>query len=214
MYPIMLQRLFLTCGFGWGVRISGFICLALCAVACCTVSSRLRRARASAPWFDMRHLRDEQFVLLTVGSVFISLGKVIASITWQHRAHIAPTGLFIPNFYIVSYAIDRGVSPDTAFYVLAVLNAGGILGRIAPAMLSDAAGRFNILVPAAALTGLCTLLGWTLARGLPGILLYAALYGFCSGAFNALILPCIAQVSRITEIGARIGLLYSVLSFP
>ncbi|EKM49893.1 uncharacterized protein PHACADRAFT_265647 [Phanerochaete carnosa HHB-10118-sp] len=197
VYPTILQRLFIICGYGWGVRIAGFICLLLCAIACCTVSSRLERNKTSSPWFDTKHLRDTRFVLLVIGSMFVSLG------------------LFIPNFYIVSYAVDHGVSTNTAFYVLAVLNGGGILGRIVPAWLSDALGRFNVLVPAAACAGLVTLVGWPFAgHGLGGIMGYAAAYGFFSGAFNALIVPCIAQISDIKQIGTRIGMLYSILSFP
>ena len=106
------------------------------------------------------------------------------------------------------------MSPDTAFYVLDVLNAGGILGRIAPAYLSDAFGRFNVLIPSAFLAGLSTLVLWTFAKSLVAVMMYAAVYGFFSGAFNALIIPCIGQISHISEIGVRMGLLYSVLSFP
>ena len=122
--------------------------------------------------------------------------------------------MFIPNFYIVSYAVDHGVSADMAFYVLAVLNAGGVVGRIAPACLSDALGRFNILVPASVGAGLATLVVWPFARREGGIMAYAVLYGFFSGAFNALVVPCIAQILDIKQIGVRIGMLYSILAFP
>ena len=74
VYPIMLRRLFLVCGFEWGIRISGFICLALCSVACCTVTSRLHRIESTAPWFQMKHFRDLKFMLLVIGSAFVSLG--------------------------------------------------------------------------------------------------------------------------------------------
>lgn len=210
----MLQRLFITCGFGWGVRISGFVCLALCSIACCTVSSRLERSSAPGPWFDTKHFRDVNFMLLTIGSAFISLGMYICHAYGGYCGLTPPLGLFIPNFYIVSYAVDHGVSANTAFYVLAVLNAGGIFGRIVPACLSDALGRFNIFVPAAACAGLVTLLFWPFAKSLVAVMLYAAVYGFFSGAFNALVVPCIAQISDIKEIGMRIGILYSILSFP
>ncbi len=123
-------------------------------------------------------------------------------------------GLFIPNFYIVSYSTAHGISPSLAFSVLAVLYGGGTLGRIAPPYLSDAVGRFNILVPSAFLAGLCTLVFWFFAQNTIEIMFYAAIFGFFSGAFNALVIPCIAQISEITEIGVRIGMLYSIISFP
>ena len=123
-------------------------------------------------------------------------------------------GLFIPNFYIVSYSTAHHISPSLAFSVLAVLNGGGILGRIAPPYLSDVFGRFNILAPSAFFAGLCTLVFWFFAQNTIEIMFYAAIFGFFSGAFNALIIPCIAQISEITEIGVRIGMLYSIISFP
>ena len=123
-------------------------------------------------------------------------------------------GLFTPFCYLVSYATDAGISPNTAFYVLAVLNAASVLGRIAPAHVADAFGRFALLVPCAFCAGLSTLLLWPAAHALAPLVLYAALYGLFSGAFNALIVPCIAQISDIREIGMRIGLLYSIISFP
>lgn len=124
------------------------------------------------------------------------------------------TGLFTPFCFIVSYATDHNVDPTTAFYVLALLNLASVLGRIAPAHFADAFGRFTLLVPCAFLAGLSTLLLWSTAHTLPQLLVYAAMYGLFSGAFNALIVPCIAQISDIREIGMRIGLLYSIISFP
>lgn len=71
-----------------------------------------------------------------------------------------------------------------------------------------------MLAPSAFFAGLCTLVFWFFARNTLEIMLYAAIFGFFSGAFNALIIPCIAQISDITEIGVRIGMLYSIISFP
>ncbi|EMD39496.1 hypothetical protein CERSUDRAFT_111804 [Gelatoporia subvermispora B] len=194
VYPIMLDRLFVQVGFDWAVRISGFIALVLCSVACATVSNRL--PRVPAPYFEMKLIKDATFLLLVAGSIFISLG------------------LFIPFFYIVEYSTSHGVNPTVAFYVLSVMNAGGIFGRLAPPMLSDSFGRFNLIVPCAFLSGLSILVVWIFADNLPTILIFAILYGFFSGAFNSLIMPCVAQISSIRTIGTRVGVLYSIISFP
>ncbi|CCL99770.1 uncharacterized protein FIBRA_01792 [Fibroporia radiculosa] len=196
VYPIMLRRLFLQVGFGWAVRISGFVCLALCLVALATVTSRIPAGRRVRPWFNSGMFYDARFVLTVVASIFISFG------------------LFIPNFYIVDYAIAQSVSPTTAFYVLAIMNAGSVPGRLAPPFLSDAFGRFNLIVPCAFLAGLLALVLWTSARSLATIILFSVLFGFFSGGFNALIVSCIAQISDVEEVGTRVGMLYTIISFP
>jgi MFS family permease len=123
-------------------------------------------------------------------------------------------GLFIPFFYIVDYAHDLAIPARMTFIVLAVMNAGGVIGRIAPAYLSDTLGRFNLLAPAAFLSGVLCVLFWMFARALVPLMLFAAAYGFTSGAFISVITPCVAQISDIRQIGSRIGILYSIISFP
>ncbi|OCH87180.1 MFS general substrate transporter [Obba rivulosa] len=198
IYPIALQYLLKRLGFAWAVRISGIACVGLCAVALATVTSRFSPgvARKPSPWFDREMMKDNRFIFMVIGSCFIALG------------------LFIPFFYIVSYGTDNGISTETSFYVLAVLNAGSVAGRIALPRMADSVGRFALLIPCAFFAGLSSLVFWTFARSLTSLMIYAALYGFFSGAFNALIIPCIAQISDVREIGARIGLLYSIISFP
>ncbi|KAI1789946.1 hypothetical protein LXA43DRAFT_1018579 [Ganoderma leucocontextum] len=43
-------------------------------------------------------------------------------------------------------------------------------------------------------------------------MLFAAVYDFFSGAINALIISCVAQISELREIGTRVGVLYSMIS--
>lgn len=101
-----------------------------------------------------------------------------------------------------------------SFVVLAVMNAGGIFGRIAPAYLSDIIGRFNLLAPSAFMSGLLSLVLWLFAKDLVSLMFFSATYGFFSGAFISVVTPCVAQISDIREIGSRIGILYSIISFP
>lgn len=44
--------------------------------------------------------------------------------------------------------------------------------------------------------------------------MFAGVYGFCSGAFISVIAPCVAQISETREMGMRIGMLYTITSFP
>ncbi|KAF7422249.1 hypothetical protein PC9H_010405 [Pleurotus ostreatus] len=196
VYPILLRQLFDKVGFGWAVRIAGFIGAACCVVAVLTVNSRVPPTRPKATAFNFAGFNDLQFILLTAGGCFVALG------------------LFIPFFYLAEFAHAIGISTHLSFYVLAVLNGGGVLGRIAPAYLSDALGRFNLLAPSAFLAGLSCVSIWLFTHEIIALMFFAAVYGFFSGAFISLITPCVAQISEMNEIGTRIGTLYTVISFP
>ncbi|KIM36537.1 hypothetical protein M413DRAFT_78073 [Hebeloma cylindrosporum] len=195
VYPIIFQRLFEHIGFAWGVRISGLASGVACIAATMMVTS-LSRQKKPGPYFDVKTITDLRFALLAAGSCFVALG------------------LFVPFFYIVEYAGHLSLPNHMSFYVLAVMNAGGVLGRIAPAYISDNIGRFNLLVPSAFLAGLSCVVVWLFAKSLGSVMLFSSLYGFFSGAFISLVTPCVAQISDIGQIGTRIGMLYSIISFP
>ena len=101
-----------------------------------------------------------------------------------------------------------------SFYTLAVMNAGGVLGRIAPAYLSDKIGRFNLLIPSAFFSGLSCLVFWFFAKSLVSVMLFSVVYGFFSGSFVSVVNPCVAQISEMSQMGTRMGVLYSIFSFP
>lgn len=195
IYPIMLRQLFLRIDYAWAVRASTLISVACCVVALVTVKKE--GCKKCSGWLDVKMFKDTCFMLLAIGSFFVCLG------------------IFTPFFYIVSYVEDRAlVSQNTAFYVLSVMNAGGVFGRIVPAILSDKIGRFNLLIPTSFLAGLSCLVFWMLAKTMIAVMGFAAVYGFLSGAFISVITPCVAQISDINEIGSRIGALYTLISVP
>ncbi|KAF7298579.1 Monocarboxylate permease-like protein [Mycena indigotica] len=183
-------------GFAWGVRIlvSGLVsaCGVLCCIALMTVT------RYTPPRSKQFHVDGLPYRRGAAGSALVALG------------------LFIPFIFIVDYAHPiESIPAHTDFLVLEILNAGRVIGRVAPACLSDVIRRFNILGPAAFLCGLlCLVMGLFAGSSLALLLVFAASYGFASGTFISLITPCVAQISEMRQIGCRIGLLYSAISVP
>ncbi|KAF5343790.1 hypothetical protein D9757_014116 [Collybiopsis confluens] len=196
VFPIMLQNLFVNVGFDWATRISGILCGVLCGISVLLVTSTRPTGQTPQEFTGFKFLKDSTFMLLAMGGSLVALG------------------CFIPYFYIVNYAQSLGISPHMAFIVLALMNAGGIFGRIVPAILSDSIGRFNLLAPCSFIAGLLVLVCWTFADNLPTLIVFSVLYGFFSGSFIAVVTPCVAQISDMQEIGSRIGLMYSIISFP
>ena len=117
---------------------------------------------------------------------------------------------------------DGAGSPEDRLstYILAIMNVGGLVGRIAPAVLSDSVGRFNTLFPCALFSGISCIVFWLPASFVSAQggrialeVTFALSFGFFSGGFIALINACIVEISKMEEVGSRIGLFYCLTSF-
>ncbi|KAA1472291.1 MFS general substrate transporter [Dentipellis sp. KUC8613] len=234
VFPIIFPRLFALVGFAWAVRIVGFISLACCALTLPMVtrhpSAIGARRRSGMGWVDVGAVKDVRFVLLAVGCAFVCFGlfipyffitsytQAIARVQHHDLPHPPGSGSFSTS--------------------LAILNAASVLGRTLPPLIADRIGPYNTLVPSVTLAGLFCVALWLpagpgtmhardvldalVARSLEGttgtparlVIAFAALYGFASGAAIAMITPCVARISDVRRIGARVGMLYTVVSIP
>lgn len=50
---------------------------------------------------------------------------------------LAFMAFFIPFFYAQTYALNIGMNEDLAFYLLSIMNAAGMVGRLLPNALAD-----------------------------------------------------------------------------
>ncbi|KAL2835830.1 major facilitator superfamily domain-containing protein [Aspergillus pseudoustus] len=173
-------------GFGWGVRAVGFAILGLLAVACALVKERLppRRGKLFLP----RAFLQPSFTTLTA-AIFFSF--------W---------GMWIPYFFIVSFAIEKvHMSGDLAFYTLSITNGASLFGRIIPGFLADRFGRLRMLVCVYA-TNAIVLLCWLRVSSSAGLLVWVAFFGFTSGAIISLYPASVAQVTPSPQqIGTYMG---------
>ncbi|KAL4789487.1 major facilitator superfamily domain-containing protein [Aspergillus venezuelensis] len=161
--PIALNRMLTKTdlGFGWSVRIEGFLILAVLLVSCPPIRARVPP-------------RKSNFLL---PSAFKDLGYTTLVI----GAFLTFLGMYPPLFYLPSYGIAQGMSQTLAFYLSAILNAASFPGRIVPALLSDRFGKLNTFAGAGITTGILTLC-WQRIEGNAGVIVFSALFGFFSGA--------------------------------
>lgn len=104
------------------------------------------------------------------------------------------TGLLI-KFYITPYAMQWGVSLNMAFYLSSILNAGAFFGCYIFGVAADRGlGTFNAFT-AVAFGCAVTAFGWIGARNNTGIIVWTIIYGFLSGAVQALFSPCISHLA-------------------
>ncbi|KAH7025091.1 riboflavin transporter MCH5 [Microdochium trichocladiopsis] len=192
--PIILTQLIPRIGFGWAMRVVGFLCLCLCVTACVLVSSRLKPKPEPLLLKDYTApFKERTSALLFVGC-FLFFG-----------------GMFVPQNYIVVQARQAGVSENFVAYLISIWSASSIPGRIIPGLLADRMGRFNLTTLWLLASGVLTLALWLPGvHSTPALVAYAVLFGFVSGSIFNLAPACVAQVSKIREVGTRTGIAFGL----
>ena len=196
IYPIMFHRLQPIIGFGWATRVISFISLALLLVAVAVMKSRLP-PKPGRSLFQPSAFKNIHFTLVSFG---LSVGFI---------------GLYVPMFYIQTYALARQITSDTdyAFYLLSILNAGSFFGRILPNFLADKIGALNMLVPCTIAAGILCL-GWIAITNVAGITVFAVLYGFFAGAYVSLVPPVIVDLTpEMSVVGTWMGMCLFISAF-
>ncbi|KAI4861671.1 MFS general substrate transporter [Hypoxylon rubiginosum] len=189
--PIMMNHLIPQIGFPWTMRVIGFMFLALCGFACATVKSRLPPRRKPFNFLDYtRPLKEPAFVCIVFAGFFFF---------W---------GMFLPFNYIELQATDQGIDASIVPYLLPIINAVSIPGRIMPGFLGDRFGRFNVMIFISGLSGVITLALWVPGKSTATTVVYGAVFGFASGGFISLLPAVIAQISDLREIGTRTGIAF------
>ena len=163
VFPVVLSQLLngSDIGFGWSVRICGFIMLPVLTFSCVAIRARL--PPRSSNFFLLSAFKDPIYDLIIASSFFLFVG------------------MFIPLFYIPTYGVYRGMNPKLASNLSAILNSASILGRIIPGILGDKLGRINALFAAGIATAILIFV-WIKAVSAAGIIVFSVFIGFTSGA--------------------------------
>lgn len=194
IYPIVFRQLYPRIGFPWATRVLGFISLfaGLISVAVMKVRIMPKQKRALLELAAFKEIPYASFcIALFFGFI----------------------GFFGPIYYLQPYAINTGITDENlGFYLLPILNAASIAGRILPNFVTDKAGPLNILIPAALISGLLGVV-WIGIKNLPGMIIFAILYGFFSGGFVSLApVAIISLTPDIRTLGTRMGQSFFVSS--
>jgi MFS family permease len=160
--PIALSKMLnsSSLGFGWSVRVIGFLIMPFMAFACVTIKARLP-SRTTAFWIPSAY-KEVKFVLLIIALFFMFIG------------------MFTPLFFIPTYAVSRGMDPTLAGYLLAIVNAASTFGRIIPGVLADKYGRLNIFTLGGIVTGI-VIFCMNAATTNAALIVYSVVFGFVSG---------------------------------
>lgn len=195
LYPIIFHRLEPRLGFGWATRVIGFIMFGTQLWVLSVMRLRALPSTGPRKLFDASALREPPFVALSIAVFFGFIG------------------VYVPFYYIQQYAITKGIfERSTAFYLLPILNAASIFGRIIPNFLADKVGPMNILTPFGLIAAVIAF-SWMAVTTKSGLICIAVFYGFFSGTFVSLPPSCIIAVTpHLGVLGTRMGMVFAFCS--
>jgi MFS family permease len=195
--PIALRHLIPTVGFPWSLRILAFISLSTLLVSNLLIRPRLpprRMSKGSAPFVEYPALRQADFALYVLGQF------------------VTYFGFFGFYNYIESWAKAKSTRLDPhgfpLEYLLPLLNAASILGRLIPCFVADYTGPFNVAAPSLFMASLLVYV-WIRVHTIGPLLAITILYGFFSGAVIATPPALVASMTQdMTSFGGRMGVMF------
>ncbi|EME38853.1 hypothetical protein DOTSEDRAFT_92146 [Dothistroma septosporum NZE10] len=194
IYTIVFHRLIDVhhLAFGWATRILGFVALGTLIVPCLCIKQR------AIPVVPRKHIIDFNGFKELPFSLF-SLASFVGFI-----------GLYIPFFYISTFSAAKAGLDDTmAFYMLPILSAGSVAGRIVPGFVADYLGPLNVLsfcTVVAGLLGFCWI-AIPVHASVGGLVVWSLLYGCFSGAFVSLQPSTVVSITDdLSTVGGRLGM--------
>jgi len=195
VYPVLVTHLLPQIGFGWTVRILGFLNMACLSLVLVFMRPRLP-PRKSGPLIEFAAFKEPAYALF-VTALFFAI--------WS---------LYFTSYFIVSYGRDvLGLSYSHSVTLLIVLNGIGIPARIVAGHVADQYfGPLNTFIPivlANAILAYC----WLAVSDVGSLYAFACFYGLINAAWQSLLPTTIASLTPdLRKTGTRLGMAFSVIS--
>lgn len=176
IFPLIIQSATPKVGFGWAVRIVGFICLLLLAVSNWLIRGRPEfiaspepsqavtpstpSTSSDSPTPDGEKINSSRWRSFLPFDSKKKKGRPSRGVTIDLGAFRDPRftlttlgvfliewGVFVPITYLISYSLNDLHLPSAFSYqMLAIMNTGSVFGRWLPGIIADKVGRFNTMV--------------------------------------------------------------------
>ncbi|KAJ5203843.1 uncharacterized protein N7498_004722 [Penicillium cinerascens] len=216
LFPLMIQALLPQVGWGWSIRILGFVLLVLCAISVAFCRSRVPpRKGTETTWRDT--LPDPKIFLDGTGA----MAGTTAGVLLTDLAYFIPI-TYTPIYYIDRQHLSQGAaltgSSAFAYQLLAILNAASCVGRYVAGDMADRFGRYNTMIVSLFFCTVSVLCFWLPDIVTPNLdnsallVVFILIFGFCSGSNVSLTPICLGQLCETQEYGRYYATCFTVVS--
>ncbi|KAJ4344708.1 uncharacterized protein N0V89_012452 [Didymosphaeria variabile] len=215
IYPTVVRQLLPQVGFGWTVRVLGFINVACLSIVIALSKPRLP-PRKSGPLWDPDSFRDVPYILFVLGVCFLMPAIYFVFYYVSTASDLVQLEYIrLTHTQVASFARDELGMPYTqSLNLVIILNGVGLPFRILPGFVCDHyLGPLNMF-------SLCTffatviLFCWLGVNSISTYYTFIAFYGIFAAAFQSLFSTAIMSLSHdITKTGTRLGMAMTVIGF-
>ncbi|KAJ4346291.1 hypothetical protein N0V95_005501 [Ascochyta clinopodiicola] len=196
LYPLVVRQLLGKVGFGWTVRVLGFMNVASLAFCIAFMRPRLP-PRKTGPLVDWAAFKDAPYCLQVLGTCFL----------------MPP--VYCVYYFVASFARDKlGMQYTESLNLVIIVNGVGLPARILPGFVADRfIGVLNMQVIALCFN-IIMLWVWLSVDSIASLYVWVVFYGIAAGAFQSLFPSVIGAYSPdITKTGTRLGMAFTVIGF-
>ena len=190
VYPIIFNRLLAKKGFGWATRTIGFCMLGFSLVPVLGLRQRVRSS-GRRQLIRFAELKDIPFQLLNLGAFFGFIGVYVVF-------------FYIQVFADTAEASSSERSIETS-YLIAILNAGGVLGRFLPNTITDKVGYLNMQTACGLATTIVAFC-WIRIHTATGVFAFAPIFAFFAGGFSTFGPTVVSLTEKLDVLGTRMGI--------
>ncbi|KAF9584742.1 hypothetical protein BGW38_005326 [Lunasporangiospora selenospora] len=158
-----------------------------------SIDKSREQAAAKRPSFfqSIRIFKDPQFLSLTLAELAASIGYLI------------------PLYYMQTYAIFIGLTPEKGALILGISNGAAFVGRIVLGLIADRVSNTRTLMFCVWMTAFSVTVLWSIAKSFGTLLLMGITFNMFAGAYVSLVPVAVAESFGTKEIASMIGLMYA-----
>lgn len=197
LYPLMFQRLQRQIGFGWTMRIIGFLSFTMCLFAFAVLKPKKNPEKPtwqlggiSWRWFiDLSAFKERSFLMFCAAAFFNNLA------------------FFNQSYYLQGYALTHGMAGmQLTAYLLSIMNFSTIPGRLIPSYIADKVGTLDTYTVVVTLSS-ATIFYWISVVNTAGNIAFAVMWGLFSGGVVALSNVVLTGITPdLSRLGTRLGM--------
>lgn len=195
IFPGIVRSVLHSIGFGWTIRILGFIMLAFNIPAIFLMHTRLP-PRQSGPLVEWAAFKEAPYTFFLAGMFFAF---------WS---------VYFAFYYVGSFGRNIiGLNYSNSINLLMVMVGVGLPGRLIPNYLADAYfGPLTTMIPFAFGCGIL-FFSWAGVHDSTGLYIFAAFYGALSGAIQSLWPATLTSLTTdLKKAGTRLGMGFTIIS--